>query len=124
MGIDINPASCKWGSAFIIADRLGFVAPHAQKNGALDGVTRDIILELTREWGVACSETTLSPYDLYTADECFLTGTAVELIPVHEVDGRKLPSCPGHVFRYLQQAFRSKIQSETGYVAHKRAMEL
>lgn len=84
-------------------------------DGALEGVTRGVIFELADELGISCHEKTLSPYDLYTADEGFLSGTAMELIPVREVDGRKLATCPGQVFTTLLQAFRQKIQSEVSY---------
>jgi branched-chain amino acid aminotransferase len=81
-------------------------------DGALDGVTRDVIMELAAELGLVCAERTLSPYDLYTAEECFLTGTAMELISVREIDGRVLPACPGPVFQLLQKAFMDRIQAE------------
>lgn len=83
-------------------------------DGALDGVTREVIMTLAGELGLHCAERTLSPYDLYTAEECFLTGTAMELIPVREIDGRVLPACPGPVFQTLQQAFVNRIQVELG----------
>lgn len=53
-------------------------------------------------------------YDLYAADECFLTGTGAELIPVASIDCRTLPLCPGPVFRRLQQAFQRTIAEECG----------
>ncbi len=73
--------------------------------GALAGVTRQVVLELARDAGVPAEETPLAPYDLYTADECLLSGTAAELIPVASIDGRALPHCPGPVYRELQRRF-------------------
>lgn len=61
-------------------------------------------------------------HGLYTADECFLTGTAVELVSVYEIDGRQLPSCVGPVCQQLQKAFRHRIQIEAGYASRKRAV--
>ena len=84
----------------------------AVSDGALEGITRDIIFEISEEQGFSCYEKTLSPYDLYTADECFLTGTAMELIPVSEIDGRKLSACPGIMFNKLQNLFKEKIKYE------------
>lgn len=81
-------------------------------DGALDGVTRGVIMELAEGLGIRCLEQTLSPYDLYTADECLLTGTAMELIPVREIDGRSLPACPGPVYQQLAQAFTARVQAE------------
>ncbi len=56
--------------------------------GILKGVTRDVIMELALEAGYAVRETLLNRYDLYTADEAFLTGTATEVAPIRVVDGR------------------------------------
>lgn len=98
---------------FIVRDNNIFTPPVI--DGALEGITRDIIFELADEQGFECQQTTLSPYDLYTADECFLTGTAMELVPVSEIDGRQLQSCPGLVFQKFQTYFKDKIMSESGY---------
>jgi branched-chain amino acid aminotransferase len=78
-------------------------------DGALDGITREVVFEIAHEQGISCYEKTLSPYDLYTADECFLTGTAMELVAVAEIDGRNLPECPGAMFSKLQNLFKEKI---------------
>jgi len=100
---------------FIIKEQQLFTPPVT--DGALKGITRDIILEVANEQGIPCYEKTLSPYDLYTADECFLTGTAVELIPVREIDARVLPLCCGPVFQRIQNAFRERIRRETEGIA-------
>lgn len=77
--------------------------------GALDGITRQVVLELAQALGIPARESPLAPYDLYTADECFLTGTGAELIPVAEVDGRPLSDCPGPFYRRLAGAFRELV---------------
>jgi branched-chain amino acid aminotransferase len=82
--------------------------------GALEGITRDLVLELAQAEGIETSEQPLGVYDLYAADECFLTGTGAELIAVASIDCRALPSCPGPVFQRLQQAFRRTIDQECG----------
>ena len=79
------------------------------------------MIDLARESGVAVTEPDLSRYDLYCADECFLTGTAMELIPVREIDGRVLPACPGSVYQILQRAFVDRIQSEHNLAPPKQA---
>ncbi len=107
-------------NVFVVRDQQIFTP--AVTEGALDGITRQVVLELAGELGLACRQQTLSPYDLYTADECFLTGTAVELIAVREIDGRMLPSSPGPVFHRLQEAFRNRIQNEAGYESRKSAV--
>lgn len=81
-------------------------------DGALAGITRDMILQLAAESGIPTRETSLSSYDLYNADECFLTGTGAELIPVREVDGRPLAQCPGPVFAQLSEAYAGLIRRE------------
>ncbi|MBI3779351.1 MAG: aminotransferase class IV [Gammaproteobacteria bacterium] len=93
--------------------RHGKLLTPPASDGALEGVTREVILELAQELGIERVETTLGPYDLHTADECFLTGTGAELIPVREVDGRPLAVCPGPVFSVLLAAFRRQVNRET-----------
>jgi branched-chain amino acid aminotransferase len=90
-------------------------------DGALDGITRGVIMELATELGLVCAERSLSAYDLYTADECLLVGTAMELIPVREIDGRVLPQCPGPVFDVLQRAFVDRIHSEVNHAVLEQA---
>lgn len=58
--------------------------------GGLGGITRAVVLELAKELGIPASEAQLTRYDLYTADEFFLTGTAAEIIPVVELDTRPI----------------------------------
>lgn len=82
--------------------------------GALDGITRQVVLELAVELGIPHREIPLAPYDVFVADECFLTGTGAELIPVASVDGRALGPCPGPFFTAIQAAFRECVERETG----------
>ena len=81
--------------------------------GALAGITRSVVLDLALNAGIQASESILTPYDLYTADECFLTGTGAKLIPVREIDGRKISSCPGKVYLRLSEAFAKLVLQET-----------
>lgn len=80
--------------------------------GALDGITRGVVIEQARALGIPFREIPLAPYDLYTADECFLTGTGAELIPVREIDGRVLVQCPGPFFNEISSAFADCIDRE------------
>jgi branched-chain amino acid aminotransferase len=93
----------------IFVVRNGALATPPAIEGALEGVTRAVIFELAQQLGIAALETPLAPYDLYNADECFLTGTGAELIPVREIDGRPLPTPPGPVFQQLQRAFTAVV---------------
>jgi branched-chain amino acid aminotransferase len=81
--------------------------------GALEGITRELILELAAEAGIPVQIAPLAPYDLYTADECFLTGTGAEMIPVRDIDGRGLTKCPGPVFKQLNRLFFERIETES-----------
>ncbi|MCG8028488.1 MAG: branched-chain-amino-acid transaminase [Candidatus Thiodiazotropha taylori] len=78
-------------------------------DGALDGITRKLVIQLAQQNGVSVTESPLTSYDLYNADECFLTGTGAELIPVRKIDGRKVNSCPGPVFKELERCYRYEI---------------
>jgi len=78
-------------------------------DGALAGITRATILKLAETLDISVTETSLAPYDLYTADECFLSGTAAELIPVREIGGREIKHCPGPIFTQIQGAFQNLI---------------
>jgi branched-chain amino acid aminotransferase len=81
--------------------------------GALEGVTRNLIITLARQAEIPVFECALVPYDLYNADECFLTGTGAELIPVAEIDGRPVGSSPGPIFTLLQGCFLQETGNES-----------
>lgn len=78
--------------------------------GALAGITRELIINCAQKSGVVVREEPLTPYDLYTADECFLTGTGAELIPVASVDGRSVTLCPGPIYHRLKRAFEQEVE--------------
>lgn len=81
--------------------------------GILQGVTRDAVLELAVELGIAAKEEQLNRYDVYTADEVFLTGTASEIVSVRSVDGRRIgETLPGPVTARLMEAFRELVRRE------------
>ncbi|MEW6547337.1 MAG: branched-chain-amino-acid transaminase [Bacillota bacterium] len=74
--------------------------------GILEGITRAAVMELARGMGVPVEEKLFCRHDLYVADECFLTGTACEIMPVVEVDGRQVGTGkPGPVTQRLTEAF-------------------
>jgi branched-chain amino acid aminotransferase len=76
--------------------------------GILRGVTRDAVLDLAREATYTTEEVPLNRYDLYTADEVFLTGTAAEVIGVTKVDGRTIGGgVPGPVTKELAKRFKA-----------------
>lgn len=82
----------------------------------LDGITRDAILALAAELGIPCVEVYFSRDELYSAEEAFLCGTAAELTPIREVDGRKIgPGRPGPVTKKLQEHFFRVVRGEDNH---------
>lgn len=80
--------------------------------GMLKGVTRDVIFQLAAAAGYRLVETIINRYDLYTADEAFLTGTAAEVAPIRMVDGRVIgPGKAGPVTRDLRTRFQALVRS-------------
>lgn len=87
----------------------------------LEGITRDSIITLAKDLGYEVIERDLVRTDLYWSDEAFLTGTAAEVVPIQEVDGRVIGQ-PGPITRQLQEAFYSVIHGEN--VAYDGWLEL
>ena len=83
-------------------------------SGILAGITRDSVITLAADLGIAVSECDLPRELLYTADEVFLTGTAAEITPVRSVDRKPVGSGkPGPVTRALQDAFFGLFDGRT-----------
>lgn len=90
---------------FIVREGILITPPLSA--GILEGITRDSVLQLATLLGIETREELFTRHDLYTSDECFLTGTAAELIPVIKVDGREMGTgVPGDVYKQLLVAFR------------------
>ncbi|ADY56449.1 branched chain amino acid aminotransferase apoenzyme [Syntrophobotulus glycolicus DSM 8271] len=90
---------------FIVKD--GIIKTPPTYVGILKGITRDTVLDLAGEMGIAALEQPFTLHELYNADECFLTGTAAELIPVVKADGRQIgEGKPGEAFQKLLTRFR------------------
>jgi branched-chain amino acid aminotransferase len=103
-------AECTGDNIFIIKDGQMFTPPLSA--GALYGITRGVVMGLAREAGIPVSEPNLTRYDLFIADECFLTGTGAELIPVTKIDGRVIGNGkPGPVTRGLVQSYHALTQA-------------
>ena len=98
-------AECTADNLFVV--KSGIVKTPELLQGALGGITRGAVLDLAREAGLPTEETKLALHDLYTADECFLTGTGAEVVPVIAVDGREIgDGKPGSVTQRLLEAFQ------------------
>jgi branched-chain amino acid aminotransferase len=101
-------AECTADNIFIVKDKV-LLTPAAHQ-GALEGITRAAVIQAARSRGISTIETILAPYDLYNADECFLTGTGAEIVPVVKIDGRVIGSGePGPVTEEVIEAFRNSI---------------
>lgn len=101
-------AECTGDNIFMIQG--GEVHTPSTDSGILEGITREAVMELAVEAGYKVVERTMDRYDVYNADECFLTGTAAELIPVVECDGRTIgDGKPGPITRDLLQRFRKLV---------------
>lgn len=111
----LNPegfvAECTADNVFAVHGRRVLTPPAT--DGALDGITGGVVRELALADGLAWDERRLARYDLFVADECFLTGTGAEIIPVTSLDGRRIGTGePGPVTRRLAAAFHALAASE------------
>lgn len=94
------------GDNIFIVKNNEVLTPHTSA-GILIGITRNVVMELAKEAGMTVREEQLTRNDLYNADECFLTGTAAEIIPVANIDGRKIASGkPGKVTLSLLKKYQ------------------
>ncbi|MGI8602861.1 MAG: branched-chain-amino-acid transaminase [Verrucomicrobiales bacterium] len=99
-------------NVFIV--RHGVISTPSLAAGALDGVTRGVVMEIAAELGIPIREKDFSRHDMFTADECFLTGTAAEVIGVINLDRRVIGAGkPGPVTLRITERFR-EIASSTG----------
>jgi branched-chain amino acid aminotransferase len=95
---------CSGDNIFFLKDNV-IVTPPTHL-GILEGVTRNTVIDLARELGITVEEKVFTRHDLYTAEECFLTGTAAEVIPVVKIDQRTVGNgSPGTVTQKLIEEF-------------------
>jgi branched-chain amino acid aminotransferase len=107
-------AECTGDNIFLVQDGV-LRTPHPS-SGILKGITRDTVIELATRIGIKVEETVLTPMDLYTADEVFLTGTAAEVIPMVGLDGRKIGcGTPGDTTRRLMELYRAETQNGASF---------
>jgi len=104
-------AECTGDNLFLV--KRGELLTPPLDAGVLDGITRRAVMRLAVQAGVTVREITLQRHDVYVAEECFLTGTAAEVIPVVGVDGRKIGSGkPGPVTQDLLKRFKQLTRGE------------
>ena len=98
-------SECTGDNIFTVKKGVIYTPPIS--SGALSGVTRNVVFEMAAELGITILEPNMTRYDIFTADECFLTGTAAEIIPAVKLDTREIGSgTPGPLTRKLIERFR------------------
>ena len=103
-------AECTGDNLFIVRD--GTITTPPISAGALDGITRKVVIDTAASLGIPLREAELSRHDIFTADECFLTGTAAEVIAAVKLDQRIIGSgSPGPITNRIIEAFRSLTRS-------------
>ena len=105
-----NVAECTADNIFIIKKGRIFTPPITA--GALRGITRSVVFEIAAELGIIITETDITRHDVFVADECFLTGTAAEVIPVIKADGRMIGTGkPGAISTRMIARFREMTRA-------------
>ena len=104
-------AECTADNVFVV--QKGILLTPAASQGALKGITRETIFDIAQEIGVPIREADLTRYDVWCADEGFLTGTGAEVIPVVKLDGRQIgDGKPGPVTQDLRARFQKLARGE------------
>ena len=104
-------AECTGDNIFIVKNSHLYTPPQCM--GTLRGITRDAVLEIAKKSKIGAHEHVITRHEVYNSDECFLTGTAAEIIPVVKVDGRIIGlGRPGKMTAELSVKFRALTKKE------------
>jgi branched-chain amino acid aminotransferase len=104
-------AECTGDNIFVVEKDELYTPPQCM--GTLRGITRDAVLVIARKLKIPTHEHVLTRHELYNSSECFLTGTAAEIIPVVKVDGRKIGEAkPGKITKLLMQNFNKLTKTD------------
>ncbi len=104
-------SECTGDNIFIL--KRGVLKTPPPDAGILEGITRDAVIRLAAQEGMTVEQVPLVRHDVYIADECFLTGTAAEVIPVVKVDGRVIgDGVPGPITRRLLELFQQLTRGD------------
>ena len=104
-------AECTGDNIFIV--KRGVLKTPQPDAGILEGITRNAVMKLAVDAGVPVQECVMTRHDIFTADECFLTGTAAEVIAVTSLDGRQIGTGkPGPITNDLLERFRKLTRGE------------
>ncbi|MBP7088566.1 MAG: branched-chain-amino-acid transaminase [Candidatus Omnitrophica bacterium] len=104
-------AECTGDNIFLVKKGELYTPPQCM--GTLRGITRDTVMDIAKSLRIPTHEHVLTRHELYISDECFLTGTAAEVVPVVKVDGREIGTAkPGAITIKIMKEFKSLTQSE------------
>ena len=104
-------AECTADNVFIV--HKGEIITPGASQGALKGITRSSMFDIAKDIGVPIREADMTRYDVWCADECFLTGTGAEVIPVVKLDGREIGTGkPGPITQKVLTSFRKRVLTE------------
>src|SRR5262249_6874739 len=102
-------AECTGDNIFLV--KHGVLKTPPLEAGILEGITRNAVIELAQAAALPVQETPLTRHDVYTADECFLTGSAAEIIPVVKCDLRVIGNGkPGPITQQLRERFHQLVR--------------
>ena len=102
---------CTGDNIFIVKD--GALVTPSEESGVLIGITRQAVMGIAKAAGITVVEKNLTRFDLYVADECFLTGTGAEVIAVTQIDSRRIGDGKvGAVTKKLMEGFHRKVRGE------------
>ena len=102
-------AECTGDNLFVVKD--GVLKTPPLDAGILEGITRNVVIELAEAAGIEVRQAPMLRHDVYVADECFLTGSAAEVIPAVSLDGRKIgDGTPGPITQKLRAAFQTHVR--------------
>ncbi len=105
-------AECTGDNIFIVKN--GILKTPSTDAGILEGITRNAVMMLAKQAGLEVKEVTLTRNDIYVADECFLTGSAAEVIAAVSLDGRQIgDGKPGPITKDLKKRFEKLTRSES-----------
>jgi branched-chain amino acid aminotransferase len=104
-------AECTADNIFTV--HKGVIYTPSASQGALKGITRDTIFDVARELKVPVQDSNMTRYDVWCADECFLTGSGAEVVPVISLDGRQIGTGkPGPITQRILADFRQRVTRE------------
>jgi branched-chain amino acid aminotransferase len=105
--VDGSLAECTTSNLFFVRD--GVLCTPSLDCGILDGITREVVLLLAREAGIRVTEGHFPADALCQAEECFLTNTSMEIMPVRDIEGTGVRACPGPITLRLQELFKTNL---------------